>query len=388
MLAAVLVAAGCGDADRPPPEPPATSVIDPPATSAALAANGDAAAGAGNGDPAPTTPSSTPAPSRRWTLMAGGDVLMDRTEPAGIDPFERLEPAMAGADLAMINVEMAISNRGQPAAKRFVFRAPLSAAARIAAGGVDVANLANNHAKDYGSNALVDTVEWLEAAGVVTVGAGRDLQEAHRHRILVTGGGVSVAFVGASEIVPGGFAAGSSTAGIASARPPQRARLLDSVREAAAQADAVVVTVHWGIERDTCPSEAQRVLARELLAAGADAVIGHHPHVLQPVEFTDGRLVAYSLGNLVWHARSGQTAETGLLQVDFDGGEVTGWSMHPHLLDGNGVPAPAAGGTRVDRIRDIVAGDCARHDPPPPSYATTTTTTTTLLAPTGTAGLG
>ena len=331
--------------------------------------------------------------------MAGGDVLMDRTEPRGIDPFALLDPSLDAADFASVNVEMAISNRGLPVDKQFVFRAPLSAAAGIAAGGVDVANLANNHARDYGSDALVDTVEWLEAAGVVTVGAGENLEAAHRHRVLVTEGGVKVAFVGASLIVPAGFGARSASAGIASAHLPERARVLDSVREAADEADAVIVNVHWGIERDTCPSEEQELLARELLAAGADVVVGHHPHVLQPIEFADGKLVAYSLGNFVWHPRTGQSGETVVLQVDFDGGEITGWSFHPHLLqDGSGVPAPADSGARVDRIRDIIGGDCARHDPPPPDYATTTvpeesttttttTTTTTLPPPTGTAGM-
>ena len=323
---------------------------------------------------------------------------MDRTEPRGIDPFALLDPSLDAADFASVNVEMAISNRGLPVDKQFVFRASLSAAARIAAGGVDVANLANNHARDYGSDALVDTVEWLEAAGVVTVGAGENLEEAHRHRVLVTEGGVKVAFVGASLIVPAGFGARSASAGIASAHLSERARVLDSVRAASVEADAVIVNVHWGIERDTCPSEQQELLARELLAAGADVVIGHHPHVLQPVEFVDGKLVAYSLGNFVWHPRDEQPGETGVLQVDFDGGEITDWSFHPHLLNGSGVPAPADSGGRVDRIRDVIGGDCARHDPPPPAYATTTvpaesttttttTTTTTLPAPTGTAGL-
>ena len=170
-----------------------------------------------------------------------------------------------------------------------------------------MANLANNHSRDYGSDALVDTVEWLEAAGVVTVGAGENLEEAHRYRVLVTEGGVKVAFVGASLIVPAGFGARSASAGIASAHLSERARVLDSVRDASVEADAVIVNVHWGIERDTCPSEQQELLARELLAAGADVVIGHHPHVLQPVEFADGKLVAYSLGNFVWHPRDRTT---------------------------------------------------------------------------------
>ena len=298
-------------------------------------------------------------------------------------------PPLCSSDFSLVNVEMAISDRGEPHWKEFVFRAPPSAAERIAAGGVSVANLANNHANDYGTNALTDTIDLLEEAGVTTVGAGRGVDEAYQYRLLPAANGVRVAFVGASMIVPSGFAAGTTTPGIASAHSPARARVLDTVRAAAAEADAVIVAVHWGIERDTCPSNEQRLLARQLLEAGADAVIGHHPHVLQPVELVGRKLVAYSLGNFIWHVRSGILGETGVLQIDFDGDDVVTWEFHPHVLDANGVPTPAASGERVERIRDIIAGNCAPHDPPPPvrTSTTTTTTTTTLPPPTGTAGV-
>ncbi len=328
----------------------------------------------------------TTEPDRSWRLLAGGDVLMTRTEPAGIDPFALLDPPLGSADFSLVNVEMAISDRGEPHWKEFVFRAPPSAAERIAAGGVSVANLANNHANDYGPDALTDTIDLLEAAGVTTIGAGRDADEAYQYRLLSTGNGVRVAFVGASMIVPAMFAAGATTPGIASAHSPARARVLDTVRAAAADADAVVVAVHWGIERDTCPSNDQRLLARQLLDAGADAVIGHHPHVLQPVELVGRKLVAYSLGNFVWHVRSGILGETGVLQIDFDGDGVVTWEFHPHVLDADGAPAPIDSGERVERIRDIISGSCAPHDPPPPER-TSTTTTTTLPPPTGTAGV-
>ena len=384
LVAAALLLSACvggsetrsSDGASPTLPPPPTTPWVPPPTS-------------------PTTLPPTSAPARTWGLLAGGDVLMTRTEPAGIDPFASLDPALGSSDFSLVNVEMAISDRGQPHWKEFVFRAPPSAAETIAAGGVSVANLANNHANDYGQNALLDTIELLEAAGVAAIGAGSNAEEAYQHRLLATSSGVRVAFVGASMIVPAGFPATATAPGIASAHSPARARVLDTVRAAAAEADAVVVAVHWGIERDTCPSNDQRLLARQLLDAGADAIIGHHPHVLQPVELVGNKLVAYSLGNFVWHSRSGILGETGVLQIEFDGDEVVAWDLHPHVLDSNGAPVPAGSSERVERIRDIVAGDCAPHDPPPPARGTTTTTlppergttTTTLPPPTGTAGV-
>ena len=156
--------------------------------------------------------------------------------------------------------------------------------------------------------------------------------------------------------------------------------MLDTVRAAAAAADAVVVVVHWGIERNPCTNDAQRSLARQLLDAGADAIIGHHPHVLQPVVFTGEKLVAFSLGNFIWEPRQNMGGETGVLQIDFDGDKVVGWTLHPHLLDGDGVPVPADSAPRVNRIHEITSGDCGPHMPPQ------TTTTTSLPPPTGTAG--
>ena len=371
LLATVLLAACTPGTElrsstgTTPTLPPETTASVPPLTSA------------------PTTlPETTTTESvRTWTLLAGGDVLMERSERLGLDPFASIQPSLGSADLSVVNVEMAISDRGEPRDKTYVFRAPPTAAARIAAGGVRVGSLANNHAMDYGPDALADTVDLLETAGVITIGAGRSADEAYRYRILTTRGGLNVAFVGATLIVPRNFTAGPTTPGVASAHPPGLARVLDTVRAAVAAADAVVVVVHWGIERDPCPNDAQRLLAQQLLDAGAGAVIGHHPHVLQPVLFTGEKLVAFSLGNFIWEPRQNMGGETGVLQVDFEGDKVVGWTLHPHLLNSDGVPVPADSGPRVDRIREITSGNCGPYRPPP------TTTTTTLPPPTGTAGL-
>ena len=321
---------------------------------------------------------------REWTLMAGGDVLMDRSELAGIDPFAKMVPALGTADIAFVNVEMAITTGGTPVQKTFVFRAPPSAARTIANAGVDVVSLANNHARDFGAVGLTDTLEALEEFGVVAVGAGENDSEAYRHRILEVPDGPTVAFVAASQIMPSGFGATAERAGIANASA-QRERVLANVRVAASEADVVVVSVHWGIERDTCPSGVQRSFAADLLDAGATVVLGHHPHVLQPIETTDTQLVAYSLGNFVWHPRFGITGDTGILQLDFEDENLVGWSFHPHLLDAAGAPAPVAEGSRHQRIVDVISGDCAKHDPPPVTTAPLTTTTSPTAPTTTTA---
>ena len=371
LVAVVLAVSACTPASEVRSSSGAESTVPPVETGAGVPSQTS---------PVPTGEGSVPIESpRAWTLLAGGDVLMERSELLGLDPFASITPALGSADLSVVNVEMTISDRGTPRDYRFVFRAPPEAARRIAAGGVRVGSLANNHAMDYGAVALSDTIDLLESAGVLTIGAGSNIDEAYRYRTLTTDGGVRVAFVGASGVVPFNFAAGPSPPGIASLHPPNLLRVLDALRAAAAAADVVVVVVHWGIERDPCPSSLQRSLAQQFFDAGADAVIGHHPHVLQPVVLSDGKLVAYSLGNFIWEPRTGLTGETGVLQVDFDGDKVVGWTLHPHLLDDNGVPVPADSGVRVERIHDIVSGNCS-------PYAPASTTTTSLPEPTGTAG--
>ena len=131
-------------------------------------------------EPTPTTAPETPTHNattttlkkRPWTLLAGGDVLLDLTEPEGIDPFTKVEPSLSSADVAIVNLEMAITERGEPYDKEFVFRAPGSAALTLAGAGIDVVSLANNHILDFGAEGLEDTISVLDEVGILRPGAG------------------------------------------------------------------------------------------------------------------------------------------------------------------------------------------------------------------------
>jgi poly-gamma-glutamate synthesis protein (capsule biosynthesis protein) len=191
--------------------------------------------------------------------------------------------------------------RGSPAALRPV--------ARLA--GFDVLNLANNHTGDYGTAALLDTVGNVRRLGMRAVGAGGSLGSASEPRV-VERLGLRVAFVGFSNILPASFYAGPGRAGTQPATVP----LIESgVRRARRRADVVIATFHWGVERATVENERQRAFADAALRAGATAVIGAHPHVLQPIRRQGRRLVAYSLGNFVFGAGSPGTTRTGILTL-------------------------------------------------------------------------
>ena len=301
-----------------------------------------------------------------WTLLAGGDVLLDLTEPEGIDPFANVEPNLASADVAIVNLEMAITERGEPYDKEFVFRAPGSAALTLAGAGIDVVSLANNHVLDFGPVGLADTLSVLDEVNILRPGAGSNNAEAYAPRVLTLDSGIRVAFVSATAVVPGGFAASADRPGVADAKWAIP-RVLAAVRAAAAGNDVVVVSVHWGIERETCPSEDQRALASDLIEAGANLILGHHPHVLQPIETFDRTVIAYSLGNFAWHPRYGITGDSGVLEISFDGPYVEGYRFHPHVLDYRGGATPISSGDRYDRIVDVIEGRCEEHDPEPPT---------------------
>jgi poly-gamma-glutamate capsule biosynthesis protein CapA/YwtB (metallophosphatase superfamily) len=215
-------------------------------------------------------------------------------------------------DLTLGNLECAVARRGAPQEKEFTFRADPDLLAGLARGGIDAVSLANNHALDYGRAALLDTLAHLREAGIAAAGAGADLDAASRPTILSVGD-KKIAFIAASRVLPtAGWYAAPDRPGIAPAYDP--ARLLHEIGTARRDADLVVVYVHWGEEGATIPATYQRTLARRCVDAGADLVVGAHPHVLQGFEYYKGKLIAYSLGNFLFRSQAQATA---ILQTTF-----------------------------------------------------------------------
>jgi poly-gamma-glutamate synthesis protein (capsule biosynthesis protein) len=205
----------------------------------------------------------------------------------------------AEADVFVVNLECCISSRGSrwpDPEKPFFFRAPPLAAELLAQSGVDCVTLANNHALDYGAEALLDTLDSLRAAGVGCVGAGGD-SAAARAPCVLSAGGERLAVLGASDH-PAEFAAGADSPGIAFAdlhEDPGGGWLVPAVAAAARDADAVLVTPHWGLNMTLRPSAHIRAAARALLHAGATLVAGHSAHVAHGA----ARAVLYDLGDFV-----------------------------------------------------------------------------------------
>jgi hypothetical protein len=275
--------------------------------------------------------------TRPITLAAVGDINLGNSPGAVMAlrgfryPWTSVAPALRAADVAFGNLECAVSTRGAPVPKQFNFRGPPAALRTMARfAGFDVLNLANNHTGDYGTAALLDTVNYVRRFKMTPVGAGGSLESAAEPRV-VERLGLRIAFVGFSNILPSSFFAGPDRAGTQPATP----QLIEAgVKKARRKADVVIATFHWGIERATTEDSRQRAFASTALAAGADAVIGAHPHVLQPIRRSGSRIVAYSLGNFVFGASSSVTARTGVLRLKLSASGVEGARLVPAVIEG------------------------------------------------------
>jgi poly-gamma-glutamate capsule biosynthesis protein CapA/YwtB (metallophosphatase superfamily) len=308
------------------------------------------------------TEATNPAVAQTWTLMVGGDTLLTRTNVPSANPFLQQVPRLGDADLSMVNVETVISAATDKQSKEFNFRSPPRLAADMAAAGIDVGSLANNHSLDFGDQGLLDTIDALRDSGVQPVGAGKNLAEAIVP-FSTNAGGVSVAVFGASQVIPDPlWIATDQRVGIASAGKQViddgTRRLLGAVQQAKATHDVVIVFMHWGKERQVCPTPVQIEAGRLLREAGAVAVLGSHPHVLQPIVSDATGVVAYSLGNFIWDPRSGITGDTGVLELTFLGADLSDITFHPHRLDGNGWAAPVSNAADRNRIMDQVQRNC------------------------------
>lgn len=242
-----------------------------------------------------------------------------RTMPGGIaDCIDAdLINKMRGADILLVNNEFAFTARGQKQNKPYTFRSGPSNVGIYKTLGVDIAALANNHIYDYRLEGLTDTIATLEGAGIACIGAGETLQRAARPAYFEINGKI-IAYIaaGRTESWFNTPAAGSGKAGILNAYGSDDC--VNAIREAAANSDYVIVYVHWGTEGSHGASTEQLVESKRYIDAGASAVIGSHPHVLQGMDFYKNRFIAFSLGNFWFNMKSLETVYLELV-IDPDG---------------------------------------------------------------------
>jgi poly-gamma-glutamate capsule biosynthesis protein CapA/YwtB (metallophosphatase superfamily) len=294
-------------------------------------------------------------------LVFVGDVMLDdgpgRLISRGGDPLAGFASQLQDADYTIGNLECPIATQGQAlASKIYSFRAD-PRVAPVLKGRFDALAVANNHSGDYGQQAFLETLDQLAAQSIAAFGGGRNLEEAHRP-LWIARGGLRIAVLAYNEFKPRSFEAGADWPGIAWSEDSQ---VVGDIRAArAAGADVVIPFMHWGWEREEQPSERQRQLARTMIDAGADVVVGGHPHVTQGAEYYRGKLIVYSLGNFVFDGFDDAATRTGwLLRLTLDKSGLVAWETLAAHMDDDGSPQPIAGAaTPCGRAGDRVVAEC------------------------------
>jgi poly-gamma-glutamate synthesis protein (capsule biosynthesis protein) len=294
-------------------------------------------------------------------LASVGDIMLDRGLGIVIQggnlayPFAKVAPLLQGADITVGNMESAMGDVGTPASKSYPFRAPPVAAQALALGGFDVVSLANNHAMDYGPEALLQALDLLQAQGVAPIGAGADFDAAHTPHLTQVNG-LSLAFLGyvnvpveaRSAFDTAVWTATETSPGLAWGTPDVIAADVTAVRP---QADLVIVVLHSGYEYIEEPSEQQMAAAHAAIDAGADLVIGHHAHILQGIEYYNDGVIVYGLGNFAFEIDG--APETAVLNVWLDQNGVRSLELIPAIIQKGGAPRLAESWEAAPILRQV-----------------------------------
>ena len=247
------------------------------------------------------------------TLIFAGDVLFNDWFTANYDNggIEKVvEPALLKqlqeADIFMVNNEFPFSNRGTAMEdKQYTFRCDPKYVTALQEMGVDIVTLANNHTLDFGREALSDTFTTLDNAGIKYAGAGETAERAYELQVIEKNG-KKFGFLAASRVVPvADWKVEIEAPGMLTAYDDTK--LVQLIEEAKNSCDFLSVYLHWGIERDVYPQDYQTKIAKDCVEAGADVIIGAHPHCLQGITYIEGKPVFYSLGNFVFGYNIDQT---------------------------------------------------------------------------------
>lgn len=290
---------------------------------------------------APPAVAEAPGTAPTVSLALVGDILLDdlpgRIVKAGRDPFAPFASILKASDIRVGNLECVVARGGSPEPdKPFTFRAH-PRTLKVIKRHFDALALANNHSGDFGPSAFREMLSRLDRHGLAYFGGGTDLAAAHRP-LLIERKGLRIALLGYNEFFPRSFEADFDKPGVAWSEDEQ---VRFDIANARLRADIVIPVMHWGWEHESAASQRQRNLARLMIDAGADAVVGGHPHVTQDIEHYRGKPIIYSLGNFVFDGFSDEDNNTGwLLRLELDKEGVRRWRTFVAHIDRRGIPHP------------------------------------------------
>ena len=277
------------------------------------------------------------------SLIFVGDIMVAETPgeliSRGEDPFQPFAALLSSHDVRIGNLECVVATTGTAEEKPYTFRAD-PRTLPVLKRHFDAVSLANNHSGDFGKAAFAEQLALMDTAGLPYFGGGRDATAAHAPWI-VERNGVRIALLGYVEFKPRSFEADASRPGVAwSGEDDDVIEDIIAARRVH-RADIVIPFMHWGWEDEPDPSPRLRAFARRMIDAGADMVVGGHPHVTQGAEYYRGKPIIYSLGNFLFNGFDTPATTTGwVLSARVDRTGVVDWRTHVARLDANGVPHP------------------------------------------------
>lgn len=251
------------------------------------------------------------------TLLA--DHVGDYIEKHGVDyPWESVKEVFNKSHLTLVNLECAVGTTGEPQDKQYTYRAKPETLEGLVRAGVKGVSLANNHSLDYGRECFIETLDNLEKYNIKYTGGGRNLNEALKP-VVWDINGIKVGFIGFSRVTPHvDWYAAENRAGIVNGYDSNSKNVIEAVKQAKEKADFLIVSLHWGTERTDYPRDNDVAIAKELIDNGADCIMGHHPHVLQGIEFYKNRPIIYSLGNFVFGAKGERTTQSMIFNMEIN----------------------------------------------------------------------
>lgn len=276
----------------------------------------------------------TEPPSGKVHFCAVGDVLLDRgvrtmIKREGLNyPFKFVKDTIRNYDLAFCNLECPVCATGYPLNKKYCFRGDTSFINSVVDAGFDIISIANNHTLDWGREGFMETMNLLKKKGLYPIGGGKN-QTTARKPTIITLNGLKFAFFGFVDMLPDAIVYLKDKPGPAYASTKE---IIKEIRKVRNKVDFIIVSIHWGIEFNRYPTMRQIEKAHKMIDAGADLIIGHHPHVLQSIEVYKKRPIIYSMGNFVFDQHKLYQRQSAIFTCVFSRGKVDSISLIPILI--------------------------------------------------------
>ncbi|WHH56886.1 CapA family protein [Petroclostridium sp. X23] len=294
-------------------------------------------------------------PDKIINIKAIGDIMLGRgvayhTKGDYTLPFKETAEFLKSADITFSNVEFVLSERGQKLEGKINLRGEPKSVEGLKFAGIDIVSIANNHMMDYNELGLLDTMETLSRNNIKYAGAGKNLMDARTPAIIEVKG-VKVGFLAYSDFAHYGFwdspkknrmrffEAKDDVSGVAPLKHQDDKNgnavkyeidpIVEDIQKLKEQVDLVAVSFHWGVENSHNVPSLQRELAHSIIDAGADMILGHHPHVLQGIEIYKGKPVIYSMGNFIFDQNEKANNESMMVDMDFTNGKLSRLEMLP-----------------------------------------------------------